>query len=201
MAGGAGNRYGRLKQLEPLRGRRVLDWAVDALRSACTGIVVVLPADLVDSVTVLGVDRVVAGGLDRSASVRAGLAAVGADATHVLVHDAARPIASKALVERVVAALSDGASGVVPVVALSDSLRTTDGRPVDRDQFVAVQTPQGFDIAALRAAHASADTATDDASLLHRLGLDVRHVDGEVTNLKITEPHDLRLAEVLLDDR
>lgn len=201
VAGGTGTRYGRLKQVEPLCGRRVLDWSVDALRSACSGVVVVVPAGLVDEIIVPSADRVVGGGSDRSASVRAGLAAVSRAATHVLVHDAARPLASAVLVARVVAALEEGATAVVPVVPVSDSLRTVEGEPVDRSRFVAVQTPQGFSIDALRSVHASGSSATDDASLLSHAGFEVRHVEGEASNLKITESHDLRLAEVLLDAR
>lgn len=199
VAGGAGTRYGRMKQLEPLSGRRVIDWSVAALRPLCGGIVVVLPSDLVGEVDLPEADRIVAGGADRSASVRAGLAAVAPETSHVLVHDAARPLASTDLVERVLAALGEGAHGVVPVVAVSDSLRTVDGEPVDRSRYVAVQTPQGFEVEALRSAHASGLSATDDASLLDLAGYAVRHVAGEQTNLKITEPHDLRLAEVLFD--
>lgn len=198
VAGGAGTRFGRLKQLEPLLGRRVLDWSIDTLRPVCRGVVVVIPPELIDDIEIPTADRVVAGGADRSASVRAGLDAVAQDATHVLIHDAARPLASVALASRVLAALVDGAAGVVPVIAIGDSLRTTAGEAVDRSGFVAVQTPQGFEIGALRSAHESAPSATDDAGLLDRLGLAVRHVEGEVTNLKITEPHDLLLAKVLL---
>lgn len=198
VAGGTGARFGRLKQLEKLGSRRVLDWSVEALRPVCHGIVVVLPEDLVVDTDVVGVDAVVAGGVDRSASVRAGLAAVPDSATHVLVHDAARPLASPALARRVLDALVDGAAGVVPVVPVQDSLRTIDGTPVDRSQYVAVQTPQGFDVGLLRQAHESGASATDDASLFADLGVVVCHVEGEATNLKITESHDLRIAEVLL---
>ncbi len=197
VAGGSGVRYGRLKQLDLLAGRRVLDWAVDVIRPSCDGVVVV-PASLISEVDVPGVEAIVSGGETRSDSVRAGLAAVGNDATHILVHDAARPLASTALVTRIVDALATGAAGVVPVVAVSESLRTVDGDPVDRARFVTVQTPQGFEVGALRSAHASTEVATDDASLLDRLGLGVVHVAGEATNLKITEPHDLPIAAALL---
>ncbi|MCP3988031.1 MAG: NTP transferase domain-containing protein [Actinomycetia bacterium] len=201
VAGGTGSRFGQLKQLAPLGDRRVLDWSVQLLQEACEGVVVVLPQPFVGQIEVEGADAVVAGGADRSASVRAGLSAVGAGATHVLVHDAARPLASAALVERVRGALEAGAEGAVPVVAVSDSLQTVDGVPVDRSRYVAVQTPQGFEIGLLRQAHASNPSASDDATLLARLGLSVCHVEGELTNLKITEPHDLHIAEVLLDER
>lgn len=199
VAGGSGVRYGRRKQLDLLHGRRVLDWSIDCLRSTCASIVVVLPADLVASANLDTSIHIVAGGETRSDSVRAGLEAVAADATHVLVHDAARPLTSHALVGRVVDALAGGAAGVVPVVPVTDSLRTVHGRPIDRSELVAVQTPQGFVVEALRRAHASVVDATDDASLLADLGLGVVHVDGEPSNIKITDPQDLVIANALLD--
>ncbi len=198
VAGGSGVRYGRRKQLDLLQGRRVLDWSVDCLRSTCRSIVVVVPPDLVDSVDLGTSVLVVAGGETRSDSVRAGLEAVAPDTTHVLVHDAARPLASHTLVRRVVDALEEGAVGVVPVVPVTDSLRTVYGRPIDRSELVAVQTPQGFGVDALRRAHASVAIATDDASLLADLGLDVIHVDGEPSNIKITAPQDLAIATALV---
>ncbi len=200
VAGGSGARYGGLKQLATLGDRRVLDHSVAAVGSVCDRVVVVVPAELVDEVDCVAA-AVVAGGASRSGSVRAGLAAVGHDATHVLVHDAARPLASPALCRRVVDALRDGAAAVIPVVPLADSLRTVDGRPVDRSGFVAVQTPQGFDVDVLREAHRLEGDATDDATLVDQLGRPVVQIAGETSNLKITEPHDLRVAEVLLDGR
>ncbi|MGI9611775.1 MAG: IspD/TarI family cytidylyltransferase [Acidimicrobiales bacterium] len=201
VAGGSGARYGGLKQLAELGGRRVLDHSLSALRTVCTGVVVVVPPDRVDEVVVDDADAVVGGGDTRSASVRSGLAAIGPDASHVLVHDAARPLASPALCRRVVDALRLGADAAIPVVEVTDSLRTVDGKPVDRAGFVAVQTPQGFDVEVLREAHRSGEEASDDATLVDRLGRSVAHVEGDPTNLKITEPHDLRLAEELLDGR
>lgn len=210
VAGGSGTRYGRLKQLEPLGGQRVLDLAVSALRrgagSELDGIVVVVPAAVVDTPPTdapLPGDIVAAGGDSRAASVRAGLGALPSDADRVLVHDGARPLVSAAAVHRVVAGL-DAAAAVVPVVPVTDSLRTIDGEPVDRSAFVAVQTPQGFHRAVLEKAHeASGDpaSATDDASLVDAIGGTVIHVDGDVSNLKITTPADLVVAEALLAER
>jgi 2-C-methyl-D-erythritol 4-phosphate cytidylyltransferase len=224
VAGGGGTRYGGLKQFALLGGRRVLDWSIAALAPYCQGIVVVVPSDLVgrdelvppaDPSSAAGPSRsaanrtgpilapdivVVAGGTTRSASVRCGLAALDQAATHVLIHDSVRPLASPSLVARVCDALAGGARAVVPVVPVTDTLRTADGRPVDRAELVAVQTPQGFEIAGLRAAHRHGLSATDDASLLDAVGIPVLHVAGEASNMKITEPHDLRIAEVLLHE-
>ncbi|MDH4365327.1 MAG: 2-C-methyl-D-erythritol 4-phosphate cytidylyltransferase, partial [Acidimicrobiia bacterium] len=143
----------------------------------------------------------VAGGHTRSDSVRAGLDALPVSASHVLVHDAARPLVTAEVVGRVRDALAGGAVAAVPVMPVTDSLRMMEGRAVDRSGLVAVQTPQGFRVDVLRLAHSEGDTATDDASLVDRLGLTVVHVEGDPTNMKITDPHDLRIAEVLLHDR
>lgn len=204
VAGGSGTRYGTLKQLEPLGGKRVLDLAVAALtagppHASVDGVVVVVPAAVIGSVDLPG-DVVVAGGESRAASVRAGLAAVPAGIERVLVHDGARPLLSSAVVGRVIAGL-DRAPAVVPITPVTDSLRSVDGGAVDRSSFVAVQTPQGFHRNVLQAAHEAAagdGTATDDASLVDAIGSQVLHVDGDTSNLKITTPADLAVAEALL---
>jgi len=202
VAGGGGSRYGGLKQFELLAGRRVLDWSIAALAPVCRGVVVVVPASVLAGPLHLPPQATaVAGGDTRSGSVRAGLDALPPAASHVLVHDAARPLVTAAVVVRVRDALAAGAVAAVPVVPVTDSLRTVDGRPVDRGGLVAVQTPQGFQVDVLRSAHGAGDTATDDASLVDRLGLTVVHVEGDPANMKITDPHDLRIAEVLLHDR
>lgn len=201
VAGGSGTRFGTRKQLASFGDKRVIDWSLDALRRHVAGLIVVVPADLTDGSTVvdppLSADVVVAGGSSRSESVRAGLAMVPASAELVLVHDAARPLADSGLVSRVLAGLAT-ADAVVPVVPITDSLRAVGGGGVDRADFVAVQTPQGFSVEVLRAAHASGRDASDDAALVDADGVAVQHVDGDPRNLKITVPHDLVLADVLL---
>ncbi len=199
VAGGSGRRFGAAKQYEPIAGRRVLDRSVDAARSVSEAVVVVVPAVDVDEESERSAaDVVVAGGPTRSDSVRAGLAAVPADAPVVLVHDAARPLASAALFRRVAGAVRAGAPGVVPAVAVVDTLRRLDGGVVDRSELAAVQTPQGFDAAVLRAAHAGGGDATDDAGLVEAAGWTITLVDGERHNLKVTDPSDLAIAEALL---
>lgn len=178
----------------------MVDWSVDAARSVADGVVlVVAPGDAQRAEP--AVDAVVAGGATRSASVRAGLAAVPADAAVVLVHDAARPLASHALFRSVVDAVLAGADAAVPVVAVVDTITDVHGVPVDRDALRAVQTPQGFRADALRAVHAGAPEATDDASLVVAGGGRLRSVHGERWNLKITEPADLTVATALLEAR
>jgi 2-C-methyl-D-erythritol 4-phosphate cytidylyltransferase len=200
VAAGSGRRFGGAKQYESLAGRRVIDWSIAAARTVADGVVLVVAPERADDAEP-GVDAVVAGGDTRSASVRAGLAVVPGDAEVVLVHDGARPLAPPELFRSVVDAVRAGADAVVPGVPVDDTLRSLAGRAVDRDGLVAVQTPQGFRGAALRDAHAAGAEATDDASLVEAAGGKVVVVDGSPTNLKITRPSDLTVAEALLRGR
>lgn len=194
VAGGGGTRFGEPKQYVEVAGRRVLDWSVAAARTASDGVVVVVPeADVAEPVD--GADAVVAGGPTRAASVRNGLAAVPADTGIVLVHDAARPAASPTLFRAVVDAVRAGAVAVVPGIPVTDSLRRRGGGAVDREELVAVQTPQGFDAAVLRAAHAAGVEATDDATVVEAAGGVVEIVPGETTNRKLTLPDDRLVLE------
>ncbi len=196
VAAGSGRRFGRPKQLELLAGRRVIDWSVAAMTSVVEGVVVVGPSFL-GTARDLGVEHRVEGGVERSDSVRNGLAVVPDHATHVLIHDAARPLVSPAVTRRVVTALAAGADAVVPVVPVVDSLRQVDGPAVDRTRFVAVQTPQGFRTEVVRRAHESGLRASDDATVVERLEIPVTQVAGDHDNIKITFPRDLAVAEVL----
>ena len=200
VAGGSGTRFGGPKQYVEVAGRRAIDWSVAAARTVSDGIVVVVPAADV-ATDPGGADVVVAGGETRSASVRNGLAAVPGEAGVVVVHDAARPAASPALFRAVVDAVRAGAPAVVPGVAVTDSLRSRAGGAVDRDGLVAVQTPQAFDAAVLRAAHAAGVDATDDASVVEAHGTAVEVVPGEAANIKLTHPADRVALEATLAAR
>ena len=194
VAAGSGSRFGGAKQFEELEGRRVVDWALAASRAVADGVVLVVPADHGDD-EAPAADAVVVGGATRSASVRAGLDAVPAEADVVVVHDAARPFAAPALFEAVVAAVRNGADGAVPGLPLADTVKRVAGTQVvatlDRDELVAVQTPQAFKAAALRRAHDAAGEATDDAALVERAGGQVVVVPGDPANTKITLRTDL----------
>ena len=200
VAGGSGQRFGAPKQFAALGEERVVDRSCAVARIAGRGVVVVLPsADEVASWPRDHGDRAVVGGSTRSESVRAGLAAVPAEADVICVHDAARPLASSDLYRAVVAAVLDGADGAVPGVPVADTIKVLDGDGVvvdtpDRSRLVAVQTPQAFTAAALRAAHAGGAEGTDDASLVERAGGRVVVVAGEPSNRKITAPADLEWA-------
>jgi len=204
VAGGSGNRFGGAKQFVVLGGRRVVDWAVLAAAEACEGVILVLPEDEVGRVPLdVQPDVVVAGGATRSASVRAGLAQVPEGVDAVIVHDAARPLAHPGLFAAVLGALLDGADGAVAAVPVADTLKRVgaDGRivdTVDRTGLWAVQTPQGFRLDVLRAAHAGDPEATDDAGLVEARGGRVVVVAGDRRNIKVTDPADLDLLEVLI---
>lgn len=222
VAAGRGLRFGRPKQYAELHGRPVVEWSLAAARAACGGVVLVVPADDVDRfvdgawrperaaaggvpstlATRTAPAVVVAGGDTRSASVRAGLAAVPPTTETVVVHDAARPLADAGVWARVLAAVAGGADGAVPVVPVTDTIKQVDaaGRltTLDRSTLVAVQTPQAFRSAVLRRAHAAGGDATDDAALVEAVGGRVVAVDGDPANVKITTPRDLVVAASLL---
>jgi 2-C-methyl-D-erythritol 4-phosphate cytidylyltransferase len=203
VAGGSGQRFGTLKQFALLAERPVVEWAVAACRASSSGVVLVLPAGEVGPMD-FGADVVVEGGATRTQSVCRGVAAVPETAEVIVVHDAARPLASEDLFRAVIAAVTtDGAGGAVPGVPVSDTIKVVDGSQrvtatLDRAALVAVQTPQAFDAVLLRRAHANGTEATDDAALVEALGATVRVVPGDARNLKITTPADLDTAEHLL---
>ena len=195
VAGGSGSRFGTRKQFEAFGRSTVIGESISVAKTVSDGVIAVVPAGSLDRYD--GADEVVAGGATRAASVRAGLAAVPDDASIILVHDAARPLATVALYERVVSAVRLGADAAVPVISVTDTLRTRDGAAVDRDEYVAVQTPQGFSAGSLRAAHRNEPEASDDASLVGVAGGTVVAVEGDRWNLKLTEPSDVVVAVAL----
>ncbi len=209
VAAGAGTRFGGPKQFLDLRGIRVVDRAIAVAARHSDGVVVVTPAEPVADTGPIVAPRgagledlgfeVVTGAASRTGSVRRGLAAVPSDAAIILVHDGARPLASDEIFVRVIDAVRAGAHAVTPAVPVADSLRRRDGGTIDRDEVVAVQTPQGFSAAALRAAHRFAEEATDDVTVVERDGGKVVVVNGDRRNLKLTTPLDLEIAGLFLD--
>ena len=202
VAAGSGSRFGTHKQFESLGSQRVIDHSLRTAAEACEGVVAVLPAAAIaEGIVVPDADLVVAGGDTRTASSQAGTDSVPDSAEVILVHDAARPLASPELFARVVSSVRAGADAVVPVVPVVDSIRHVNGSVVDRDELRAVQTPQGFRAALLREALASTPEATDDAQAAELTGAAVQMVDGEPTNVKITTPADLLFVRAVLDER
>jgi 2-C-methyl-D-erythritol 4-phosphate cytidylyltransferase len=206
LAAGSGERLGvgRPKAFVELAGRPMLEWSLAALHAAGFDRVVVALPDGGDAPAgCVGVR----GGASRSASVRAGLARVDADV--VVVHDAARPLVTPDVFTRVVEALA-GADCAIAAARVADTVKEADSGGVvtatlDRSRLWAVQTPQAFRRAALARALDVSDAvlaqATDDASLIERAGGTVRVVETSPANFKVTTPHDLRVAELLLRER
>ncbi len=193
LAAGRGTRFGRQKHDVELGGTPI--WQ-QSERSLLEG--------GVDRLVVVGdLEGAVPGGDRRRDSVAAGLSAISDNTGFVLIHDAARPLVTAKLVRTVIDRLLLGdVAGVVPVVPVRDTLKRVVGEfvveTVDRADLVAVQTPQGFDLEALRAAHAvEGGDATDDASMIEAIGGTVAIVDGDPANLKVTYPEDLAVAEAL----
>lgn len=213
VAAGRGERLGAQgpKAFVVLAGRPMLDWSVEALRAvpAVERIVVALPEGADAPAGTVGVT----GGAERSHSVRAALAAAGEgpDDEPVIVHDAARPLAAPALFEAALAELAArGCDAVVAAARMTDTVKrvgegTRVAETLDRSALWAVQTPQAFRRAALAAALAQPDevlaAATDDAGLVEQAGGRVHVVESPAENLKVTTPTDLRLAELLLQER
>ena len=196
VAAGSGTRFGSPKQFALINERRIVDWAVETARITSDGVVVVLPADQAQR------EGGVAGGATRSASVRCGLAAVPLDATIICVHDAARPFASEYLFDEVIDSVCTGADGAVPGLPVVDTIKFIDAAKVvkstpDRNQLVAVQTPQAFRANVLRQAHSNNPEGTDDSTLVETQGGKVVVVMGDPLNRKITTPEDLNWARAI----
>ncbi len=203
VAAGEGFRFGSRKQLAELAGMPVLLHSTISASSVSDGIVVVTVEEDIEIVesclkSVNQVHQVVKGGATRSESVRCGLERVPHDCEIVIVHDGARPLASQELFESVVRKIKDGAEAAVPVVSIADSLRSVNGKQINRDEVVAVQTPQAFKASLLREAYSSGEDATDDSSLVELVGGTIDFVDGDINNLKITVSTDLLIAEQFL---
>ncbi|HST56647.1 MAG TPA: 2-C-methyl-D-erythritol 4-phosphate cytidylyltransferase [Solirubrobacteraceae bacterium] len=238
LAAGRGERLGaaRPKALVELGGRALMDWSIDVLARvpAIERIVLALPpgveAPALGASPAGGITKLasaggapepaaagrlaevigVQGGAARSQSVRRALAAAG-PGDPVLIHDAARPLLTAELVERVLAALDDaGVDAAIAAAPVTDTIKRahpdgTVAETLERSSLWGVQTPQVFRRAALERALDAPDevlaTATDDAWLIERAGGTVRLVDAPRENLKVTTELDLRVAELLLSQR
>jgi 2-C-methyl-D-erythritol 4-phosphate cytidylyltransferase len=205
-AAGRGERLGSSgpKAFVVCAGRPLVEWSLDVLEAVCDRVVLAVPEGWET-----GRDRVT-GGHVRSASVRAALAAA-PEADVVVVHDAARPLVTAALVERCVASVREGWDAAIAAAPMTDTVKEAqpDGgrvvRTLDRSVLWRIQTPQVFAAATLRRALDVPDAvlaaATDDASLVEAVGGSVRVVEAPAENIKVTTPVDLRVAEALLAGR
>ena len=212
VAGGRGARAGGdiPKQYKLLAGKPVIAWSASALAGAGASEIVIAGApehaDLCRAATAgPSTVRIVEGGPTRTASVRAGLAAIG-DADVILVHDAARPGLDAEMIGALLAKLETGASAVAPALALPDTLRRTDagGRIVEdvaRDGLMRIQTPQAFRADALRAAYAALApdaSLTDDIAAVRANGGEALLIPGDAKLMKITYPEDIVMLERML---
>ena len=217
-AAGQGTRLGAEvpKAFVPLRGRTLLERSV-AATGACELVdatVVVVSREMEPAARRALTDhdvRFVHGGAERADSIWQGLKAIADEDAVVLIHDAARALTPPDMFARVVRSVAGGERAVVPVVPVADTIKTVVGTEVtgtpERASLRAVQTPQGFDLRALRSANEAyyacsnpGFTATDDASLMEWHGERVTTVEGDPLAFKITTPMDLRLAASIVAD-
>jgi 2-C-methyl-D-erythritol 4-phosphate cytidylyltransferase len=209
-AAGSGDRLGldRPKAFAPLNGRPLVAEPLDRLEASdwIEGIVVAAPPEweepcilIAEEVAAGKVAATVTGGESRSESVRAALAEVPVEVTVVLVHDAARPLVTDEVIERVITGLADGWDAAVPALPIADAVKRVEGDAVvetlDREGLVTVQTPQAFVTSVLRDVLAGdVSDAADCASLVEARGGRVRVVEGDPHLLKVTDPADLELV-------
>ena len=201
-AGGSGERRGadRPKAFVVCAGRPLIEWSLDVLGSVCDRVVVAAPPGYDE-----GTDRV-RGGESRSASVRNALAAA-PEADIAVVHDAARPLVTRELVERCIAAIQPGIDGAIAAVPMTDTVKEVAPdrrvlRTLDRSRLWAIQTPQVFKadvlLRALERDAAALAAAPDEAWLVDDAGGVITVVESFPENLKVTRESDLRIAEALL---
>lgn len=215
VAAGSASRMGGIdKVMAPLLGEPMILRTVRTFQNSdvIREIVIVTRADLMEEINALcktfpKVRAVVKGGLDRPASVQAGLDALSAETELVAIHDGARPLISLTVIDRIVRA-AHSYSAAAPAVPVKDTIKTVKGGMVEstpnRDTLRAIQTPQVFDADLLRGAlkHARDKkiSVTDDCSAVEAMGMTVRILEGDERNLKITTPIDLVIAEKLLEE-
>ncbi len=207
VAAGSGSRAGGAKQWRDLGGQPVVRWSVAALLEAGAEdlVVVVAPgAEAEANAALLGLSgwRLALGGSTRAASVQNGLAALRSPTDRpVLIHDAARPLLDRSVIDRVIAALAE-ADGALPALPVADSLRRADSDfvtgEVERGDLWRAQTPQAFRRDTITAAYADWPTdeiATDEATVVQRAGGRVRIIPGDSRLMKLTYPEDFAMAE------
>lgn len=202
-AAGSGERFGAgmPKAFVQLAGRTLLEHAFRSLSAVVDEVVITSPAGWEGKVReIVGESaRIVTGGATRSESISNALEAVSPNVDYILVHDAARALATSDLAKRVLDELIAGEVAVIPALPVIDTIKsiTSDGYvslTPDRRNLRSVQTPQGFTRALLMRAHATGSDATDDAALVETLGERVKVIEGEARALKMTRSEDIRSA-------
>ena len=202
-AAGSGERFGAPipKALVQLNGRTLIEHAVLNLGPIATQIIVAAPVGFEDDFRKILGDAVtvVTGGTTRTKSVKIALESIAPEIEYVLVHDAARPLASGELGQRVIDALAAGDVAVIPALTVTDTIKEVDAANYvvstpNRERLRAVQTPQGFARETLVKAHMQNIEATDDGALVEAMRGKVKLIEGESRALKITNPEDLASA-------
>ena len=193
------------KALIQIQGITLLERAFISLSKVVDEIVITAPAGYEGQFkAIVGQSaEVVTGGVLRSDSIRVALKALSPSVESVLIHDAARALASSALAARVLDELRSGQSAVIPVLKVIDTIKEIDRdgfvrATPDRSSLVAAQTPQGFNRQVLERAHSASDDATDDAALVEAIGVKVKTIEGEASAFKITTKEDIGQALLLL---
>jgi 2-C-methyl-D-erythritol 4-phosphate cytidylyltransferase len=213
VAAGEGERFGSAKQFSLLKGKTVLDWSLETFeRSEAVEDIILVLSPLYPGDEYLHkyrkITAIAKGGKKRQDSVYAGLLGVDESrAKIVLVHDGARPLVDKGLIERIILETREK-NAVVPVIPVEDTIKRVEGQKIsgteDRIKLFRSQTPQGFSYSLIRLAFQQAMDdgfyGTDDASLVERMGNPVFVVPGDRRNIKITLPEDLKIAEALIED-
>lgn len=205
---GLGNRLGAKipKALLQIEGISLVERAFTSLSKVVDEIVITAPEGFLDEFRKIVGDsaKVITGGVLRSDSVKLAVAELSPSIEFVLVHDAARGLATSELAKRVLTELQGGASAVIPTLPVVDTIKEVDAAGFvrttpERSSLKAVQTPQGFALSVLKRAHEASEDATDDAALVEALGIKVKTIPGEALAMKVTNPEDVALAISLLN--
>ena len=204
---GMGHRLGAQipKALIQIQGITLLERAFISLSKVVDEIIITAPEGYEEQFkAIVGQSaEVITGGVLRSDSIRVALKALSPSVESVLIHDAARALASSALATRVLSDVQSGQSAVIPVLKVIDTIKEIDRdgfvrATPDRSSLVAAQTPQGFNRQVLERAHSASDDATDDAALVEAIGVKVKTIEGEASAFKITTKEDIGQALLLL---
>ena len=207
---GMGHRLGAEipKALIQIQGITLLERAFISLSKVVDEIIITAPEGYEEQFkAIVGQSaEVITGGVLRSDSIRVALKALSPSVESVLIHDAARALASSALAARVLGDVQSGQSAVIPVLKVIDTIKEIDRdgfvrATPDRSSLVAAQTPQGFNRQVLERAHSASDDATDDAALVEAIGVKVKTIEGEASAFKITTKEDIGQALLLLSPK
>ncbi len=210
LAGGKGKRFGLKKQFIEVKGKPLFLYSLEVFQShsKVKGNILIVPEEDIEYVRkIVGREVIVVkGGRERFQSSKNGINSLPDSATHVLIHDAARPNVKKELLDRIILELEKGEEAVIPAIPSRDAVKMCQGeyvlKTLERERIFLAQTPQGFKVSVIREAfeRAGGEAFYDDAQLVEMVGKRVKIVKGDEENLKITVPSDLKLFLSLNDE-